>query len=75
MVIALFVLFHLLGWRPDTAVISGTVDASRGPVRWVMWRGTLYALTYFGAVVVSPALLLAAGVYAALARRGGSRQP
>jgi hypothetical protein len=52
-----------LGWRGDTAVICGTVDPARGSGQWVMMRGMIYALAYFGAVMVSPVLVLASGVY------------
>ena len=56
MLLAIFGLFHALGWRGDTAIISGTsspTDASR-----MVIRGVLYALSYFAAVVISPILIL-----------------
>jgi hypothetical protein len=50
-------VFHLLGWRDDTRFISGSA-----PVNFTVVRGLLYALAYFGAVVASPILLLAASL-------------
>jgi NADH:ubiquinone oxidoreductase subunit 6 (subunit J) len=65
-VLALFGLFHLLGWRDDTAIISGTsISPDRNAAAL---RGVLYALTYFLAVIVSPILLLAAMISAILRR-------
>jgi hypothetical protein len=61
--IGAWLLGHVLGWRADTAIISGTVDPARGDTQWIMIRGMFYALAYFGAVVVSPVLLLAAGIH------------
>jgi hypothetical protein len=55
--------FHLLGWRIDTAVISGTVDPARGNPHTVMFHGTLYALAYFASTILSPILLLASAIY------------
>jgi hypothetical protein len=54
---------HVLGWRGDTAVLCGTADRSEGNGQWVMMRGIFYAMTYFAAVVVSPVLVLASGMY------------
>ena len=65
---AAWALMHLLGWRVDTAVISGTVDISRGTAQWAMMRGALYALAYFGTTIISPILLLATGIYLLLFR-------
>jgi hypothetical protein len=64
---------HLLGWRTDTAVISGTVDAARGDMHRVMLHGMLYAVTYFAAVVVGPILVLASGAFWVLARVTGGK--
>ena len=72
--IAAWALVHLLGWRVDTAVISGTVDVTRGTPQQVMMQGTAYALAYFGAVVVSPILLLASGLFLMLDHLTRARQ-
>jgi len=62
--VVLFAVFHLLGWRDDTAIISGTSITPN--VNSTVIRGMLYGMTYFLAVVVSPILLLAAGINAML---------
>jgi hypothetical protein len=61
--LATWAALHLLGWRVDTAVISGTVDPARGNPHTVMLHGTLYALTYFASTILSPILLLASAIY------------
>ena len=64
--LALLGVFHLLGWRDDTAILSGT---STSPHREAAaLRGVLYALAYFSATVVSPILIIAAGLNAMLRR-------
>lgn len=61
LVVALvFVLCHSLGWREHTTFISGSevaVDSDRG---LSILGGVTYMAAYFGAVLVSPILLLAA---------------
>ncbi|WP_375754294.1 hypothetical protein [Corallococcus exercitus] len=52
---ALFLLLHLGGGRQCVGVLSGTVVG--GP--WQMGLGVVYALAWFGAVLVAPVLLLA----------------
>ena len=66
LVLALFGLFHLLGWRDDTAIISGTSTSANTNTAAV--RGVLYGLTYFLAVIVSPILILAVGINTVLRR-------
>ena len=66
LLLALFAMFHLLGWRDDTAIISGTSTSPNANATAI--RGVLYALTYFLAVIVSPILILAAGINAMLRR-------
>jgi hypothetical protein len=61
--LAAWIAFHLLGWRVDTAVISGTVDPARGNPHTVMFHGALYALAYFASTILSPILLLASAFY------------
>ena len=72
--VAAWGLCHALGWRADTAVLSGTVDPSHGSATWVMFRGMIYAVTYFAAVVVGPVLVLASGVFVVLVRVTGGRR-
>ena len=63
---AVFGVFHLLGWRDDTAILSGTFDGH--DARLAALRGMLYATFYFAAVVASPVLILAAGLELVLSR-------
>ena len=65
---------HLLGWRADTAVISGTADPAHGSMHWVMFRGALYAISYLAAVTVGPILFLASGMFVILAHVTDSRK-
>ena len=64
LVLALFGAMHLLGWRADTCIISGTVPGSGAAADAAVLRGLLYAGAYFGAVVVAPLLIIAAGLQA-----------
>lgn len=66
LLLALFGVFHLLGWRDDTAFISGTPTSSN-PLAAAI-RGILYGLSYFSAVLVSPILILATGFHAIFRR-------
>lgn len=59
---ALFLALHLGGCRDFVGVLSGT--AVGGP--WSPGFGILYALSWFGAVLVAPVLLLAGLADAAL---------
>jgi hypothetical protein len=67
MVLAAFTVFHVLGWRDDMRIISGTsLPASAADA--VVIRGLLYGASYFAAVVLCPILILAAGIPALLLR-------
>jgi hypothetical protein len=58
-VVLVFLLCHSLGWREHTTFISGSevaVDADRG---LSILGGVAYMAAYFGAVLLSPILLLA----------------
>jgi hypothetical protein len=66
--VAVFGVFHLLGWRDDTAIISGTYALPGANPTAAAVRGMLYGLSYFAAIVVSPILILAAGINAVLRR-------
>ena len=63
LLLAVFGALHLLGWRDDTAIISGTAANPNSTL-----RGLLYGMSYFLAVRVSPILILGAGISAALRR-------
>jgi len=66
--LALFGLFHLLGWRDDTAIISGTLSTNHPDA--TIARGLLYGLSYFAATIASPILFIAAAIHALMTRLG-----
>lgn len=73
----LFGLLHLLGLRSYTAVFSGTiVVADAGGLILGRLLGVTYALTYLGAVVAAPVLVIGAllfGAWEMLLRRSRRR--
>ncbi len=64
LLLAIFGILHLLGWRDDTRIISGTSLDGHATII----HGLLYGLAYFAAMLVCPILILAAGLYALLMR-------
>ncbi|WP_223637752.1 hypothetical protein [Corallococcus sp. EGB] len=52
---AVFLALHLSGGREFVGVLSGTIVGGPGS----MGFGVVYALSWFGAVLVAPVLLLA----------------
>jgi len=68
LILGVFAALDLLGWRDDMRILSGTSLPSSGAV----FRGFLYAAAYFGAVILSPILLLAGAIQAAIQRVTGS---
>jgi Zn-dependent protease with chaperone function len=66
LLLAIFGLLHLLGWRDDTSILSGTLAPGGGDAMIV--RGVLYVIAWFAATLVSPILILAAILYAVLER-------
>ena len=71
--VALFVALHVLGWRDDTRIISGTAAGPGLDSALTALRGVLYALAYFGAVILAPILIIAAGLLAGFSRLVGRR--
>jgi hypothetical protein len=51
-----FVLLHLAGGRDEVGFLSGSYEPSL--------LGAAYALAWFGAVIVAPILVIAAGISA-----------
>ena len=65
---------HVMGWRTDTAIISGTADPEHGSMHDAALRGTMYAVAYLVAVTAGPILVLASGVFGLLMWMTGQRQ-
>ena len=55
---------HVLGWRE---YVSSVFATSAGPSSHIV-MGLLYAIAYFGFVLVAPVLVLAAVIFALLSR-------
>lgn len=68
-----FVVLHLLGWRSDTSIISGTVPMEGVAGEMAIMRGVAYALVWFTFIIVSPILLIAAVLRAVFVRVIGER--
>lgn len=66
-----FALMHLVGWRENAAILSGTLPAGGEPA---MWAGAAYILLYAAAVTVVPVTLLWAVLYAVGASLAEGRQ-
>jgi len=66
--LGLFTVMHLLGWREYTNVLSGTM----GLTTWTDYlraaAGGLYLLGWLAATVVVPILIIGAVIFAALLR-------
>ena len=57
----MFLLFHLLGWREMTTVLSGTFPPGFSPPE-AESRAVLYLVAWFATVVIAPVLVLAAAI-------------
>ena len=67
LLLLLFGVVHLLGWRDDMAFLTGTASTT-GSRAAMAYRGVAYGLAYTCAVMVSPILILGAGIWAVLGR-------
>src|SRR4051794_32672240 len=62
----IFAISHGLGWREHTTVLSGTLTSASGNAEMTIFRGMFYLLSYFGFVLLTPILILAAGIWSLL---------
>lgn len=69
--VALFAVLHLCGLREHTAILSGTVVGTSQLLSGFL--GLTYLLSYFGAVLLAPSALIAAGI-AKVAERAFARK-
>jgi hypothetical protein len=63
---AIHFLLDLIGLRAYTTVLSGSLASGRMPQDLAGALGIIYVFTYFLAVIVSPILVLAAALFAAV---------
>lgn len=57
-----FAALHAAGLREATSFISGTSATGQPLTTAMAMSGAVYLIVFFGAVIVSPILLLAAGI-------------
>jgi hypothetical protein len=76
LILVLFAVAHLCGLREFTTIISGTMASPALGAETCALLGMGYMALYFGAVVLVPILLMAAGLLALLEKvRASSRRP
>jgi hypothetical protein len=68
LLISLYRASDAAGWRSYTCIISGTVPAGM-TMGATLWRGGIYAVLYFGSILMAPILLLAAALQIVVFRR------
>jgi hypothetical protein len=59
---ALFLIAELAGLRDYTTFLSGTSGSATAGWQWSAFLGSIYILAWLGLVLVTPILLLAAGL-------------
>lgn len=57
---------HVAGWREHTTFLSGTAASTDTSVNTSVVLGLVYMAAYFGFVLLTPILILAAGILAGL---------
>ena len=66
LLVAVYGVCELAGWREATTFLSGTQTG--GSWSATVWKGVAFLLAYHGAVLLAPILLIAAGLLAAWRR-------
>lgn len=64
LLVVLFGVCEMLGWREYTCVLCGTSPTGRTIQELMLLRAALYLLAYFGCVLGAPVLLIGAGLLA-----------
>jgi len=62
LILVVLLTLHLLGWRDDTRIISGTGAPRDLAGELAALRGVVYGFVYFAGVIVAPILILGAGI-------------
>lgn len=60
LLIFIFGICELAGWREHTTFISGTATSTEAGMSSSVTRGLVYMLAYFGVVLAAPVLIIAA---------------
>jgi len=63
---ATFLVLHLAGWREKTNMFCGTLASGRSAQTAQSFQAVCYTLFYLSMVIVSPILVLGAGVFQGL---------
>ena len=75
LIVVLFAIAHVCGLREYTAMISGTMASPSLGAEICTLLAIVYMLFYFGAVVLAPILLIAAGLLFVWGKVGDSAHP
>ena len=66
-IVIAFGIFHALGWREFTTVLSGTIPADNSSAE-AGFKALAYMASYFASVLLAPILLIAAAIQFVLKR-------
>jgi len=66
-IVIAFGIFHALGWREFTTVLSGTIPADNSAAE-AGFKALAYMASYFGTALVAPILIIAAAIQFGLER-------
>lgn len=67
LILAIFVVLHLLGWRDYTSFISGTTSGGINDI-----FGIAYFIMYSLALYLAPVLLIASAIFALITKLAGA---
>lgn len=62
LILITLLVLHLLGWREETRIISGTGAPKDLAGELAALRGVIYGFVYFLGVIVAPILILGAAI-------------
>jgi hypothetical protein len=69
LIVAVFLILHALGLRQYTTLLSGTSPDGQPITFTPLLLGALYLFFWFGTVLISPSLMIAAGLLWLIRRR------
>ena len=68
LIVVVFAVEHLLGWRDYTSILSGTLPGEQAD--WRAFAGVLYVFTWLATVIVAPILVIGSVLNYAMMREG-----